>query len=188
MTMVVGHSPNNLDAAITKAKEIETGFVIAQPIQQQQIMANQMELLQQQVSELTANLANTQVQQTNRYNNWNNQNRNQRNYRSNEQRKFECWNCGEEGHMARDCQSETKTKAQPRNQTQSRPNFQLNNNHSNNGPPQRNVNLAETEEAETEQETYMTTRSILPRTTQTISPRSESNREQKNKTPLNLQN
>ena len=40
MTMVVGHSPNNLDAAITKAKEIETGFVIAQPVQQQQIMAN----------------------------------------------------------------------------------------------------------------------------------------------------
>jgi hypothetical protein len=34
MTMVVGHSPNNLDTAITKAKEIETGFVIAQPIQQ----------------------------------------------------------------------------------------------------------------------------------------------------------
>jgi hypothetical protein len=32
-------------------------------------MANQMELLQQQVSQLTANLANTQVQQTNRQNN-----------------------------------------------------------------------------------------------------------------------
>ena len=46
MTMVVGHSPNNLDAAIIKAKEIETGFVIAQLIQQQQVMANQMELLQ----------------------------------------------------------------------------------------------------------------------------------------------
>jgi hypothetical protein len=65
MTMVVGYSPNNLDTAITKAKEIETGFVIAQPVQQQQIMVNQMELLQQQVSQLTANLANTQVQQSN---------------------------------------------------------------------------------------------------------------------------
>ena len=50
ITMVVGHSPNNLDTAITKAKEIETGFVIVQPIQQQQVMANQIELLQQQVS------------------------------------------------------------------------------------------------------------------------------------------
>ena len=47
MTMVVGYSPNNLDTAIIKAKEIETGFIIAQPIQQQQVMANQMELLQQ---------------------------------------------------------------------------------------------------------------------------------------------
>ncbi|CAI2196317.1 951_t:CDS:1, partial [Funneliformis geosporum] len=32
MTMIVGHSPQTLDAAITKAKEIETGFTIAQPI------------------------------------------------------------------------------------------------------------------------------------------------------------
>ncbi|CAI2173261.1 9132_t:CDS:2 [Funneliformis geosporum] len=38
MTIIVGHSPQTLDAAITKAKEIETGFTIAQPIQQQQIM------------------------------------------------------------------------------------------------------------------------------------------------------
>ena len=46
MTMVIGHNLNNLDIAITKAKKIKTGFIIAQPIQQQQIMANQMELLQ----------------------------------------------------------------------------------------------------------------------------------------------
>jgi len=62
MTMVVGHSPQTLDAAITKAKEIETGFTIAQPMQQQQVMVNQMEILQQQVTQLTANLANTQIQ------------------------------------------------------------------------------------------------------------------------------
>ena len=29
MTMVIGHSPNTLDAAIQKAKEIETGFSMA---------------------------------------------------------------------------------------------------------------------------------------------------------------
>jgi hypothetical protein len=63
MTMVVGHSPNNLDAAIQKAKEIETGFAMAQPIQQQQIMASQVELLQQQVAQLSANLAKTQNRQ-----------------------------------------------------------------------------------------------------------------------------
>ena len=50
MTMVVGHSPQTLDAAITKAKEIETGFTFAQPMQQQQVMVNQMEVLQQQVA------------------------------------------------------------------------------------------------------------------------------------------
>ena len=32
MTMVVRHSPNNLDATITKVKEIETSFIIAQPV------------------------------------------------------------------------------------------------------------------------------------------------------------
>ena len=32
ITLVVGHSPNDLDSAINKAKEIETGFTIAQPI------------------------------------------------------------------------------------------------------------------------------------------------------------
>ena len=32
MTMVVEHSPNTLKMAIQKAKEIETGFAIAQPI------------------------------------------------------------------------------------------------------------------------------------------------------------
>jgi hypothetical protein len=86
--------------------------------------------------------------------------------------------------MARDCQSETTTKAQPRIQTQSRPNFQSNNNNrNNNGPKQTNVNLAEMEEAETEQETYMTTRSIPSQTTRIILPRSESSREQQNKTP-----
>ena len=36
---------------------------------------------------------------------------------------------------------------------------------------------------ENKQETYITTRTILPRTTQTIIPRSESSQEQKNKTP-----
>ena len=60
MTMVVGHCPPNLDAAIQKAKEIETGFAIAQPVQQQQVMANQVELLQQQVAQLSANLLETQ--------------------------------------------------------------------------------------------------------------------------------
>ena len=60
MTMVVGHCPPTLDAAIQKAKEIETGFAIAQPVQQQQVMANQVELLQQQVAQLSANLLETQ--------------------------------------------------------------------------------------------------------------------------------
>ena len=45
MTMVVGHNLISLDAAIQKAKEIETGFTIVQPVQQQQVMANQVELL-----------------------------------------------------------------------------------------------------------------------------------------------
>ncbi|CAI2195220.1 3125_t:CDS:1, partial [Funneliformis geosporum] len=35
MTMIVSHSPQILDAAITKAKKIEAGFTITQPIQQQ---------------------------------------------------------------------------------------------------------------------------------------------------------
>ncbi|CAI2194307.1 13706_t:CDS:2, partial [Funneliformis geosporum] len=38
MIIVVGHSPQTLDTAITKVKEIKTGFTIAQPIQQQQII------------------------------------------------------------------------------------------------------------------------------------------------------
>ena len=32
MTMVIKHSPTSLDAAIQKAKEIETGFAIVQPV------------------------------------------------------------------------------------------------------------------------------------------------------------
>ena len=109
--MVVSHSPQTLDAAITKAKEIETGFTFAQPMQQQQVMVNQMEVLQQQVAQLTANLANTQIQ-SNPKPRWNQQNQRNTNFQT--QRPMECWRCGEKGHFARECQSEIPVKAQLR--------------------------------------------------------------------------
>src|SRR4051794_21571322 len=112
-------------------------------------MVNQMEILQQQVAQLTANLANTQVQSNPRPK-WNQQNQqNQRNTSFQTHRTNECWRCDKKGHFARECQSETPVKAQPRFQNQ---NQHQNQNHTpyrpSGRPQQRNVNLTETEQTE----------------------------------------
>src|SRR5215216_2921255 len=141
-------------------------------------MVNQMEILQQQVAQLSANLANTQVQTSQRPR-WNQQNQlTHRTTNFQTHRPIECWRCGEEGHIARECQSETPVKAQSRFQNQNQHQNQNRTPYRPSSIPQqhnqRNVNLTETEPTEQEEEIYTTTR-ILPRT--------ESKGEQRIRTP-----